>query len=168
MPISLLGVADFHVLEVAGRRVYGFGSEYKTRQARFLTSADGGKTWRERKVPEPLVSLAVHPDNTRQLVSAGEEALHISGTAGATWRALRGAPGLLAWPRADRLYVAGSDGAVSLSADTGRSWRKVGEIGGAPAALESVTRDRLLAALHDGTIKQSRDGGRTWTVRSSP
>jgi len=31
--ISLQGKADFHVLEVAGRRVYGFGSDFQTRRA---------------------------------------------------------------------------------------------------------------------------------------
>jgi hypothetical protein len=32
---------DFHVLEAAGRRVYGFGSDWETRTERLLVSDDG-------------------------------------------------------------------------------------------------------------------------------
>ena len=167
-PVSLLGMMDFHVLEVAGRRVYGFGSDFETRRSRFLASADGGKRWFERKVPEPLSSAAVDPDDARQLVVAGSRRLHVSGDAGRRWRPLRGPAGLLAWARPERLYVAQRDGAVSLSVDGGRSWRRIGAIGGALSAFEAGPRGLLLAALHDGTIKQSHNGGRTWTVRSTP
>ena len=44
-PISLRGDADFHVLEAQGKTVYGFGSDWDTREARFLRSDDGGRTW---------------------------------------------------------------------------------------------------------------------------
>ncbi len=50
-PVSLLGEADFHVLEASGRRVYGFGSDFETREQRFLVSGDGGRTSSVRSRP---------------------------------------------------------------------------------------------------------------------
>jgi hypothetical protein len=44
-PLSLRGQADFHVLEASGRTVYGFGSDFDSRQALFLRSEDGGRRW---------------------------------------------------------------------------------------------------------------------------
>ena len=167
-PVSLLGLMDFHVLEVAGRRVYGFGSNFETQRTRFLVSSDRGRSWYERRVPEPLSSAAIDPGDPRRLVAAGRKRLHASQDAGRRWHALRGRPGLLAWARPRELYVVGADGTVSLSVDAGRSWQPVGGVGGAPAAFEAGPRGLLLAALHDGTIKQSRDGGSTWSVRSRP
>lgn len=167
-PVSLPGLMDFHVLEVAGRRTYGFGTNYETRRARFLASTDGGKSWYEREIPEAFASVAIRPGDGRRLVAAGRKRLHASEDAGRSWRALRGPAGLLAWTRPEELYVVQPDGTVSLSVDAGRGWQAVGRIGGAPAAFEAGPRGLLLAALHDGTIKQSRDGGTSWAVRSAP
>ena len=164
-PVSLRGDADFHVLEAAGARVYGFGSDYESRRARFLASADGGRTWDERGVPEPLISLAVDPDDPDHLIASGETSLHESRDGGGAWRELGGAPGLLGWER-DRIALVTLRGEVMRSAD-GRAWARVGDIGAEPAAFEAEP-DGLYAALHDGTVKRSADGGRTWTVRSRP
>ena len=166
--ISLQGQADFHVLEVAGRRVYGFGSDFRTRQPRFMASTDRGRSWQERKFPEVLASLALDPSDASRLVAAGESGLHLSRDGGASWRGLRAQSGLLAWPRHDRLYVLEHNGAVSMSRDAGRSWQAVGSVGGPPSAFDSAPGGALLAARHDGTIVQSEDGGRTWRVRSAP
>lgn len=167
-PISLQGKVDFHLLEVAGGRVYGFGSDFESREARFMVSENGGRTWSDHRIPEPLISLAVDPRDARRLVASGEEGLHLSADGGNTWRSLSGGPGLVAWPRSDQLYLASQNGAVSLSASGGRRWRVVGQLGGAPSAFDVGAREQLLAALHEGTIKQSRDRGATWTVRSTP
>lgn len=167
-PLSLQGKVDFHVLRVAGKRVYGFGSDFETQQPRFLASADGGRTWADRRAPEPLRSLAVNPADPRQVVAAGKQSLHVSRDAGITWRALAAPPGLLAWPRPDRLYALDADGVTSVSSSAGRTWQAVGSVDGAPSAFDSAPGGRLLAALHDGTIMQSGNGGVTWTVRSTP
>ena len=50
-PISLLGKRDFHVLEAAGARIYGFGSDFDTRKQGFLVSLDRGQSWKQREVP---------------------------------------------------------------------------------------------------------------------
>lgn len=166
--ISLQGKADFHLLEVAGRRVYGFGSDFQTRRPRFMASTDGGKSWQDREFPEVLVSLAVDPSNANRLVVSGESGLHVSRDAGASWRGLRAPSGLLAWPRRDRLYMLEDNGVVSVSRDGGRSWQAVGSVGGSASAFDSAPDGALLAARHDGTIVQSGNEGATWGVRSTP
>jgi len=166
--ISLQGKADFHVLEVAGRRVYGFGSDFQTRRPRFMVSTDRGNSWQDRGFPEVLTSLAVDPSDATRLVAAGERGSHASRDAGASWRRLRAPSGLLAWPRRDRLYVLDRNGDVSVSNDGGRSWRAVGNVGGSPSAFDSAPGGDLLAARHDGTILQSGNGGATWRTRSTP
>lgn len=166
-PVSLLGKADFHVLEASGRRVVGFGSDFESRRAQLLVSDDGGRTWAEREPPEPLVDLAISPENRDELVASGERGLHRSLDGGRTWRELPDGPGLLGWSPSGELYRVAADGEVSRSRDGGRSWQARGGVGAQPAAFLAEER-RLYVALHDGTIKQSDDGGRSWTVHSRP
>jgi photosystem II stability/assembly factor-like uncharacterized protein len=165
-PISLLGKSDFHVLEAAGARVYGFGSDFESRRPQFLVSSDGGKTWDERRVPEPLISLAVHPDDPDRLIASGESAVFESRDGGESWRRRSSAAGLVAWRSPEELIVIGANGSVR-SSDDAVSWRDIGDVGGQPAAFEAE-RDGLYVGLHDGTINRSTDGGRSWSVRSRP
>jgi hypothetical protein len=91
-----------------------------------------------------------------------------SGDAGTTWRPRNAeVGGLLAWPRADALYLVDGDGAVHASGDGGRAWQPVGTIGGRPAAF-IADGDDLYAALEDGSVNVSTDGGRSWSVRAAP
>ena len=170
--VSLMGKADFHVLEASGSRVYGFGSDYDTQEPRFLVSNDGGKTWDRRSPPGGLVSLAISPEDPARVVAAveggpGDDGLYSSSDAGGGWQPLTDDVGLLAWTKSGLLFLTDASGRVSQSGDGGRSWEEAGEIGGQPAAFEAASDD-LYAALHDGAIKRSTDGGRTWTVRSTP
>jgi hypothetical protein len=167
-PISLLGKRDFHVLESSGRRVYGFGSDFETKQAGLLVSDDGGRSWAERTPPEALLSLAIDPEDPDRVVASGEQGLYMSSDAGRRWRPLEGGPALLAWSAAGRLFAVAFDGTVARSGDGGRSWRAAGQVGGEPAAFEGAEDGDLYVALHDGTIKRSADGGGSWSVRSAP
>lgn len=166
-PISLLGKSDFHVLETSGRMVYGFGSDFESRRMQFLVSSDRGRAWDEREFPEPLISLAVHPDAAGTFIASGEGALYKSTAAGGRFTRLRGPAGLLAWTDDGTISVVRANGAVHASEDGGRSWREVGQVGGQPAAYENAG-NQLLVALHDGTVKSSTDDGKTWTIRSKP
>ncbi|MDA0185377.1 glycoside hydrolase [Solirubrobacter phytolaccae] len=168
-PLSLHGDVDFHLLESGDERVYGYGSDFATREPRFLTSKDGGKTWTRLTAPEPLISLALAPGDGRELIASGQRGLHRSSDGGRTWASIDApAPGHLAWTD-ERVVLADLDGQVWHGADADRGrWRPAGHVGGEPAAFDHGAPGELLAALHDGTVKQSRDAGRTWTVRSQP
>lgn len=166
-PVSLLGERDFHVLEAAGARIYGFGSDFESGEAALLVSSDGGRGWEQRTPPEPLVALAIHPRDANRVVASGEGGLYASTDGGAGWRPVSSEAGLLAWPSSEALFLVRPDGTVQSSPDGGRSWSSVGRVGGRPAAFDNAGAD-LYIALHDGTIKRSEDGGRNWTLRSRP
>lgn len=165
--VSLLGEADFHVLEAVGRRVYGFGTDFESRRQQLLTSDDGGRTWVEREPPEPLLSLAIDPRRPTRVTASGQSGLFSSRDAGRNWRSIEGAPGLLSWAEDGSLYRVEAGGAASASADGGRRWEPRGSAEGEPAAFEAA-EGALYVALHDGTIQASADGGRAWGVRSRP
>jgi hypothetical protein len=165
-PVSLRGEVDFHVLEAAGARVYGFGSDWETRRPVFLVSDDGGTTWDEREVPEPLVSLAVDPDDADHVLAATDHTLYESADGGRRWSRRGGDPGLLGWREDGTLIRVSPSGGVDASSN-GRDWRRAGDVAGQPAAFE-VEEGGLYVALHDGTVKRSTDDGRTWEVRSRP
>lgn len=167
-PISLLGKADFHLLEPAGRRVYGFGSDWETREEQLLLSRDGGRNWDRLRAPEALVGLVAAPNEPRRVVAAGPRGLWRSDDGGRRWTRLGAQTGLLGWPRPTALFRVDSAGRVHRSRDQGRHWQALGESGGEPGAFLAQTADELFVALHDGTIKHSTDGGASWAVRSTP
>lgn len=166
-PLSLQGDADFHQIEASGRRVYGYGSDWQSREEQLLVSGDGGKTWSERPAPEPIVSLTLSPRKSDDLVAAGARSLYRSRDGARTWERLGAGSGLVAWTPSGRLFRVDPDGSVSEASYGGRDWRPRGELGGEPAAFEAAG-DALYVALHDGTVKRSTDGGRSWTLRSRP
>lgn len=166
-PVSLLGRRDFHALESSGRRIYGYGSDFRSREAGLLASADGGKTWTPRRAPEPLKALSVDPRSPERVLAGGARAVWRSDDGARSWRRVTAPGGLVAWAKDGSAYRVAGDGAVARSADGQTGWQHVGALGGEPAALESDGRE-LYAALHDGTVKRSVDGGRHWEVRSRP
>lgn len=165
-PVSLLGKRDFHVLEAAGQRIYGYGSDFESKESGLLVSDDGGRRWQERTPPEPLISLAIDPEDSDHLVASGEHGTHSSTDAARTWRPLGEDPGFFAWTRRALCRI-GNGGDVSCSSDGGGSWQRTGAIGGQPAAFDSAGAD-LYVALHDGAIKRSADDGESWVLRASP
>lgn len=165
--VSLMGQVDFHVLEASGEYVYGFGSDFETRRQQLLVSTNGGRSWKKRDTPAPLLSLAISPDDPRRVVAAAKDGLYASTDAGASFEELDSDPDLVAWLRSGTVVALDGEGRVLASDDGGRSFEPRGQIGGQPAAFES-TGDELYAALHDGTVKRSTDGGSSWSVRSRP
>jgi hypothetical protein len=161
-PVSLQGDMDFHLIEAAGSRIYGYGSDWDTRADRLLVSDDRGRSWRQRRVPESLIDLALDPGNQDRAVGAGQDGLQLTVDAGRSWRRLPRAGGLLAWTKRG-LYTVDAAGAVRLSRYNLLRWETVGRVGRAPAALAAAD-GKLFVALHDGTIKRSNDGGRSWHV----
>lgn len=163
--ISLLGKADFHVLEGSGRQVYGFGSDFKTRSQQLLVSEDSGRSWTTRDFPEPFASLAIDPSNPKTAMASGAQNLHLTTDGGRTWKRTGGTPGYLAWTDAGIFRIDGS-GSVAKASDPGSKWSEVGAVGGTPVAFDSH-EDSLLVALEDSTIMRSADG-EAWTARYKP
>jgi hypothetical protein len=160
-PISLRGDVDFHVLEAQGKTVYGFGSDWETREARFLRSDDRGRTWTHLTPPEGLLALAIDPRDPRVSVAFGEHRGWVSRDGGASWRPLPVQGGMVTWTRELGLVAVDLGGVIRTASEPTGGWTEIGRIPGAPAALEGVG-DELLAATHESQVLSSRDGGRTW------
>ena len=160
-PISLRGKVDFHVLEAQGDTVYGFGSDFATREARFLQSNYGGRSWNSRTPPEVLTGLATDPSDGRRIVALGEQRGYVSDDAGRTWRPVAVPGGLVTWTREFGVVAVDFQGVVRRADDPMAGWREVGELGGEPAAFDAAG-DELLAATHDGRIVVSANNGEAW------
>jgi len=160
-PISLRGDVDFHVLEAEGKTVYGFGSDWDTREARFLRSDDTGRTWTRLTPPEGLIGLAIDPQDPRVSVALGEQRGWISRDGGASWRPLPIPGGMVTRTRELGLIAVDLGGIIRTSTEPTGEWNEVGRLPGTPAALEGVG-DELLAATHESQVVSSRDGGKTW------
>jgi hypothetical protein len=160
-PISLRGDVDFHVLEAQDKTLYGFGSDWETREARFLRSDDGGRTWTRLTPPEGLLGLAIDPQDPRVSVALGEQRAWLSRDGGASWRPLPIPGGMVTWTPELGLIAVDLEGVVRGASEPTGEWNKVGRLPGAPAALEGVG-DELLAATHESQVISSRDRGKTW------
>jgi len=162
-PVSLRGEVDFHVLEALDDTVYGFGSDWDTREARFLRSDDGGRTWTRLTPPEELLALAIDPRDPRISVALGEERGWVSRDGGASWRPLPVPGGLVTWTRKLGLIAVDLAGVVRGASEPTAEWTELSRLPAAPAALEGVA-DELLAATHESQVLSSRDGGRSWRI----
>ena len=169
-PVSLEGEVDFHVLEASGQRVYGYGSDFETREPRFLASSDGGPRGLDSRSPSrssPWRSLPTTRASASRPVKRG---LFRSDDGGRSWAPVD-APGvgLLAWTSRRSRSLVDLDGrVVGEGRCNGWSMATGGRSRGQPAALDTGPDGELLVALHDGTVKRSADQGRTWDVRSRP
>ena len=133
-----------------------------------MVSPDGGKSWSAHQFNGPLFDLVIGPGKPRVLLGTTQAQLILSRDGGRSWRGISETTGLLAWPRADRLYLLASDGRLWRSSDLGLHWKAGGEIGGNPAAFAAVSSQLMYAALDDGAIKASSDGGQSWQLLSPP
>lgn len=167
-PLSLEGRADFHVLEAAGERVYGFGSDFQTRDEQLLVSDDGGRSWERRRPPGSLVSMAIDPEDPQRVIASGQQELYESTDGARSWKQLDGQPGRLTWPESGAPILVTAGGQVATRREASGGWQVLGQVGAPPAAFDVGSDGVLYAALHDGTIKRSVDGGGSWAVRSTP
>jgi hypothetical protein len=160
-PVSLRGEVDFHVLEAQGPTVYGFGSDWNTREPRFLRSDDKGRTWTRLTPPEGLLGLAIDPQDPRLSVALGEQRGWVSRDGGASWRPLPIPGGIVTWTSELGLIAVDLGGVVRTASEPTGEWTEVGRLPGTPAALEGVG-DELLAATHESQVVSSPDGGKSW------
>jgi hypothetical protein len=157
-PLSLLGEADFHGLQVAHGRVYG----YDATGGRFMATGDR-RRWQVRSKLE-LISFAVSPADPELVVAATERGLARSRDGGRRWQPIRGPAGLLLdWERPDALWAISDDGQLWHSQDAGASWRQAGKISGQPEAF-LAHKSNLYVAVAQLGIVTSTDQGRSWRV----
>ncbi|MFI1018983.1 F510_1955 family glycosylhydrolase [Streptomyces sp. NPDC020965] len=158
---SLTGEVDFHSLDHAHDKVYGYDSTNG-----LLRVSGDGVTW-EKRGPLKALDIAVSPADPDTVLATTESGLTRSTDGGRTFGGGDAKPlmAFLDWTGPNALYGIDPSGAVSLSADGGKSWRKTGTVpGGGPQALTAVDARRLVAATQDG-VYESTDGGRTFTKR---
>lgn len=161
--VSLTGEADFHVLESAGRTLYGVDGA----TGRMLVSSDGGRRWQERTPPGAVFDLAVDPAEPQQAVAATQDGLHATRDGGRRWRPLNDRlTGLLARPGSTELFLVDAAGVVHRSRDGGRSFREVGAAGG-PVTAFAADDEHLHAALADGQVRRAAIGEWTFSTRAT-
>ncbi|MGI8926121.1 MAG: F510_1955 family glycosylhydrolase [Tepidiformaceae bacterium] len=157
--LSLAGAADFHALQSAHGRVYG----YNVASGAFMVSKDG-RQWETRSTLR-MTDFAVDPADPERLVAALGNAVVLSTDGGRTWSAPAAPPLLVVtWP------ASGQPVGVSPVGDVfrgGAAWEKVGALGGEPEALYGDT-PQLLAAIEGKGILKSTDAGKTWTSIVKP
>jgi hypothetical protein len=157
-PLSLLGEADFHALQVTRGRVYG----YDATGGRFMVTSDR-RRWQVRSELE-LTSFAVSPADRELVVAATEGGMVRSRDGGRRWQPIRGPAGLLLdWERPDLLWVITDDGQLWRSTDPGASWRQAGKINGQPEAFLAHESNLYVAVAQLGIVT-SDDQGRSWRV----
>ncbi|NEA87113.1 exo-alpha-sialidase [Streptomyces sp. SID9913] len=164
--LSAEGEADFHALQQAGDTLYGFDSQSE----KVWASTDGGRTW-DIRAGLPLLDLAAHADSPATVWAATGEGLVHSSDGARSFRAVPGAPALVAVdePEPGLLVALAADGRL-ITSRGGQTWTEQGRLpaGGEPAVLTAATARHLLAADSTDTVYQSTDGGRTWTALHRP
>ena len=155
-PISLLGEADFHALEAAGDRMYGYDSI----DSRLVVTEDH-KEWRTL-AQVPIADLAADPSDPARVLATTAEGLIAYRVEGGSGRPLEGTPPLmlLDWPTEDLLVGATGEGVVYRSSDSGESWQRSDGPPGDLQALDVTPRGWYIAT--DAGLFRSSDDGRTW------
>jgi hypothetical protein len=154
------GQSDFHAVSQSSAGILGYDG--------ILRSSPDGRTWRDLSAPEGVTSLGASPDGKTVLAATGAE-LQISSTSGSTWAPTADAPALVLLDWADATRVVGVDigGAVFVSSDAGRSWKRTGaQTLGPPQAVGASIIDgrvEILAVTHIALLISS-DGGTTFAA----
>lgn len=162
-PVSGLGKADYHEIEVTGTRILALKNE---EPGMIQFSDDGGKTWKTREAPTAAapIDVAVDPGNPAHWAVSTDQGTWLSTNEGRTWRQRETTFGArITWGAPDALYSAGKDGKVKRSRDGGKSFEDVGTIGAGPKELVVSPKGELYASVAGGEIRRSSDGGATWS-----
>ena len=159
-PISGLGKADYHEIEIDGDRILALRYEDP---GMIQISSDGGKTWETREAPSVAapIDIAVNPGNPDQWAVSTDQGTFISANGGKSWRQWDTTFGpRIAWVKPDALYLAGKDGKVKMSPDAGKTWQDVGTIGAGPKELTVSPKGELYASVAGGEIRRSPTAAR--------
>ena len=162
-PVSGLGKADYHEIEVAGNRILALRNEDPGMiQSQRRRRQDVGERARRRRRPRRSTSPSTRqPGDLGRLDRPGHV---LSTNEGSTWRQRETTFGArIAWGAPDALFSAGKDGKVKRSRDGGKTFEDVGTIGAGPKELIVSPKGELYASVTGGEIRRSTDGGATWS-----
>ncbi len=154
--LSLEGEADFHALEIAGERLYGYDSQTAT-----LKVTEDRRTWSD-VLTAPLLDVEADPADPASLLLADQRGVLMRLDADGRPSALADAPrlGVLDWPASGLLVGLGPAGEVLLSRDRGTTWERNGRLPGSPQAL--TTDGETWYAASDQGLFSSTDEGASW------
>jgi hypothetical protein len=154
--LSLEGEADFHALEIAGERLYGYDSQTGT-----LKVTEDRRTWSD-VLTAPLLDVEADPADPASLLLADQRGVLMRLDADGRPSALADAPrlGVLDWPVSGLLVGLGPAGEVLLSRDRGATWERKGRLPGSPQAL--TAHGGTWYAASDRGLFSSTDEGATW------
>lgn len=158
-PVSLLGDADLHGIEIVDGTIYAADST----GARIRVSDDGGRTWDVRAGEAQLVAFAVDPGSPDDMVGVDlDRGLVTSADGGDSWDAIDGPPFVdLEWADGGLVGLT-EDGEVFARDPVADSWTDIDAVTGVDA-LGTSSDGSVLALTLPNTIQRSDDGGRTWT-----
>ncbi|MGQ0700828.1 MAG: WD40/YVTN/BNR-like repeat-containing protein [Panacagrimonas sp.] len=143
------------------------------------TTQDGGKTWKQSKLPTEFSLLGVHTDSARSL-AVGQTGTVVLKEGGGQWAKVESGTQKRLFAvesNSEGLAVAvGEFGALQLSEDGGKSWHslsldwnQIGTDGGAEPHLYGVdigSKGAITVTGEFGLVLRSADHGRNWTVQS--
>lgn len=154
--LSLEGEADFHSLEIAGERIFGFDSQSGT-----LMFTQDGRTWSD-VLRVPLLDVEANPGNPSSLLATDQRGELMWVEVGGQPKKVDAAPqvGVIDWPVPDRLVGLGPAGEVWVSRDGGGEWSQAGAVPGSPQAL--TADGATWYAASDRGLFSSTDEGATW------
>jgi len=154
--LSLEGEADFHSLEIAGERIFGFDSQSGT-----LMFTQDGRSWTD-VLSVPLLDVEANPGNPSSLLATDQRGELMWVEVGRQPKTVAEAPqvGVIDWPVPDRLVGLGPAGEVWVSRDGGGEWSQAGAVPGSPQAL--TADGATWYAASDRGLFSSTDDGATW------
>ena len=167
--VSGIGEIDYHDLEIVDADTV---VALRTDDPHSVqVSTDGGKTFESRAAPAAAATtdITINPDDPKQWAVGTEQGTWLSTNSGGSWRQRdTTARARVSWAGPGKLYSAGLDGKIRLSADDGKTWNEVGgSVGGGPKDFLAAPDGTLYAYLTGGRIRTSADGGKTWSDLAS-
>ena len=163
-PVSLLGEADLHSIELVGDLIYAYDS---TSQALIVTN--DRQRWQAIAQLLPLFDIAVNPADPETVYATTSAGELVRSANGAEPSPVYGSPkGLVVidWQPDGPLVGVTKNGTVMTSLDGESDWTEAGRLDGAIQALDA-SPGRWHAATETG-VYESTDDGATWDVVLEP
>lgn len=158
-PVSLLGEADLHSIEMAGDTIYAYDSASQA-----LIVSEDRQRWDTIAQLLPLLDIATKPGTSDTVFATTARGELLRSVKGAEPSPVFDAPRLTAidWEDGGPLVGIRPDGTVMTSEDGSTGWERAGTVDGQVEALD-VIPGRWHVATRRG-IYESTDEGLTWVL----